>query len=264
MFKSKTSEKIDFSNTNLILFVPGKGNSTSFAISLLKSNNNDFKNIGYLYSEGLTSSVNYSTDGKSLEFNGSFYFNSSKKLTILDLTGGIKSRELNVFVEELIKFIKESKFIKVYIVGSSSKDNAYDEDLLSKIINIYYLTNDSGDYTKYNMKNIKDAFKVKDTERKVKTYYEMSLLESCDSLKRIIQKLILEKIQFLLIFGFADTMFDPFCGMGLFKKISLILGLSDKDEKVTKVEMDNISILEHFEKQGIKIDKYWKILFKLE
>ena len=264
MFKSKTSEKIDFSNTNLILFVPGKGNSTSFAISLLKSNNNDFKNIGYLYSEGLTSSVNYSTDGKSLEFNGSLYFNSSKKLTILDLTGGIKSRELNNFVDELIKLIKESKFSKIFIVASSSKDNAYDEDLLSKIINIYYLATDSEDYTKYNMKNIKDAFKVKDEERKGKTYYEMSLLESCDSLKRVVQKLILEKIKFLLIFGFADAMFDPFCGMGLYNKISLILGFSDKDEKVTKVEMDNISILENFEKQGVKIDKHWKILFKLD
>ncbi len=264
MFKSKTSEKIDFSNTTLILFFPGKGNSTSFALSLLKSNNSNFKNIGYLYSEGLSNSVNYSTDGKSLEFNGSFYFNSSKKLTILDLTGGIKSRELNDFVDELIKFIKESKFSKIYIVGSSSKDNAYDEDLLSKIINIYYLATDSGDYSKYNMKNIKDAFKVKDEERKGKTYFEMTLVESCDSLKRVVQKLILEKIQFLFIFGFADALFDPFCGMALYKKISLILGLSDKDEKVSKLELDNISILENFEKQGVKIDKYWKILFKLD
>ena len=43
----------------------------------------------------------------------------------------------------------------------------------------------------------------------------MSLLESCDSLKRFIQKLILDKINFLLIFGFAGGMFDPFCGLGL-------------------------------------------------
>jgi predicted ATP-grasp superfamily ATP-dependent carboligase len=118
MFKSKTSDKIDFSNTTLVLFFPGKGNSTSFALSLLKSNY-DFKNIGYLYSEYLASSVSNSSDGKSLEFNGTFYFNSSKKLTILDLTGGVKSRELNEFADELIKFIKDSKFSKIYIVGSS-------------------------------------------------------------------------------------------------------------------------------------------------
>ena len=109
MFKSKTSEKVSFLNTTLILFFPGKGNSTSFALSLLKSNQ-EFQNIGYFYSEYLSSSVNYSTDGKTLEFNGSFYFNSSKKLTILDLTGGVKSRELNEFVEELIKFIFIYKF----------------------------------------------------------------------------------------------------------------------------------------------------------
>jgi hypothetical protein len=263
MFKSKTSDKIDFSNTTLVLFFPGKGNSTSFALSLLKSNY-DFKNIGYLYSEYLASSVSNSSDGKSLEFNGTFYFNSSKKLTILDLTGGVKSRELNEFADELIKFIKDSKFSKIYIVGSSSKDNVLDEDLLSKIINIYYLTNDSSEQIKCNIKNIKDAFKVKDEERKGKTYYEMNLVESCDSLKRVVQKLILEKMKFLFIFGFAEPLFDPFCGLGLFNKISLLLGLNNADKEVNKVELDNLSILDHFEKQGIKIDNSWKILFKLE
>ena len=263
MFKSKTSEKISFENTTLILFFPGKGNSTSFALSLLKSNY-EFKNIGYLYSESLSNSVNYSTDGNSLEFNGSFYFNSSKKLILLDLTSGVKIRELNDFVEEIIKFIKDSKFSKIFIVGSSAKDNVLDVDLVSKIINIYYLTNDTNEKNTYNMKNIKDAFKLKDEERKGKTYYEMNLLESCDSLKRVVQKLILEKIKFMLIFGFGDPMFDPFCGLGLYRKLSLILGFTDKDEQVTKVELDNVSILDNFEKQGIKIDKYWKILFKLE
>ena len=263
MFKSKTSENISFANTTLILFFPGKGNSTSFALSLLKSNN-DFQNIGYLYSESLSNSVNYSPDGKSLEFNGSVYFNSAKKLIVLDLTSGVKNRELNNFVEELIKFIKDSKFSKIYIIGSSSKDNVLDVDLVSKIINIYYLTNDTNEKNTYNMKSIKDAFKATDEERKGKTYYEMNLLESCDTLKRIVQKLILEKIKFLLIFGFAEPLFDPFCGLGLYKKIALILGFSDKDEQVNKVQLDNLSILNHFEKQGVKIDKHWKILFKLE
>ena len=115
-----------------------------------------------------------------------------------------------------------------------------------------------------NMKNIKEAFKVTDEERKGKTYYEMSLLESCDSLQRFVQKLILEKIKFLLIFGFAEPMFDPYCGMGLYKKLSVLLGLTDKDEDVTKVELDNVSILKNFEKQGVNIDNYWKLLFKLD
>ena len=92
----------------------------------------------------------------------------------------------------------------------------------------------------------------------------MKLLDSCDSLQRVVQKLILEKIKFMLIFGFAEPMFDPFCGMGLYRKMSLILGFSNKDEDVTKVELDNVGILDHFEKQGVKIDNYWKILFKLD
>ena len=263
MFKSKVSETISFPESSLILFFQGKGNSTSFALSLLKSNH-DFKNIGYLYSEYLSSSVSYSSDINSLEFNGSIYYNNKKNIFLLDLTGGIKSRHLNDFTEELIKFIKDNKFKNIYIMGTSTKDNVYDEDLISKIINIYYFSNDSDYKINLDMKNIKDAFKVKEEEKKGKNYYELGLLESCDSLKRVVQKLILEKMKFLLIFGFAEPMFDPFCGMGLYKKIALILGLSNKDEEITKVEEDNISILNNFEKQGVKIDNYWKLLFKLE
>ena len=263
MFKSTTPEKINFSNSSLILFFPGKGNSTSFSLSLLTSNY-EFQNVGYLYSDCLSSSVNYSTDGKSLEFNGSIYYNSSKNIFVLDLTGGIKSRELNDFVEELIKFVKENSFQNVYIIGSSSKDNVLDEDLVSKKINIYYFTNDSEYKMNLDIKNIKDAFNVKEEERKGKKYYEMSLLENCDSLKRVVQKFILEKIKFLLIFGFSGDLFDPFCGLGLYNKLSLLLGFNDKDEKVEREELDNIGILNNFEKKGIKIDNSWKILFKLD
>ena len=263
MFKSTTPEKLPFANSTLILFFPGKGNSTSFSLSLLLSNFN-FNNIGYLYSEGLKSSVSYSTDGKLLEYNGSIYYNSEKNIFILDLTGGIKNRELNDCVEELIKFIKENNFKNIYIIGASSKDNVFDEDLVSKKINIYYLSNDPEFKMNLDIKNIKDAFKVEEEKRKGKKYYEMNLLESCDTLKRFVQKLILDKINFLLMFGFAGGMFDPFCGLGLFNKISLLTGLNNKDEKVEREELDNIGILNNFEKKGIKIDNSWKILFKLE
>ena len=263
MFKPKTTEKIVFLNTTLVLFFPGKGNSTSFALSLLKSNN-EFKNLGYLYSDYLSSYANYSNNGKCLEFNGSIYFNSSKKITILDITGGVKSREHNEFTKELLKFIKDSRFSKIYLVGSSSKDNALDTDLISKSVNIYYMANDLVDYSKFKIKTIKEAFKVTEEERNGKKYFEMNLINSCDYLKKLVQKLILEKIKFCLIFGFAEPMFDPFCGIGLYKKLSLILGFINSDEKVNKVELDNVSTLLNFEKQGIKIDNYWKVLFKLE
>ena len=39
----------------------------------------------------------------------------------------------------------------------------------------------------------------------------MNLLESCNTLKRIVQKLILEKVKFLFILGFAEPLFHPFC-----------------------------------------------------
>ena len=36
------------------------------------------------------------------------------------------------------------------------------------------------------------------------------------------------------------------------------------DEKVEREELDNIGILNNFEKKGIKIDNSWKILFHLD
>ena len=101
----------------------------------------------------------------------------------------------------------------------------------------------------YNIKNIREAFRLQEEERKGKNYYEMSLLESCDSLKRFVQKLILEKIKFLLIFGFSSGIFDPFCSLGLYNKACLLLGFKDKDEKVEREELDNIGILNSFEKK---------------
>ena len=59
-------------------------------------------------------------------------------------------------------------------------------------------------------------------------------------------------------------MFDPFCALGLYNKISVLIGLKEKDEKVQREELDNISILNSFEKKGIKIDNSWKILFHLD
>ena len=167
MFKSKTSDKITFENSTLIIFFCGNGNATSFALSLLKSNY-EFKNIGYLYSEALGSSVSYSSDQKSLEFNGSIYYNSTKNLFLLDLTGGIKSRNLSEFSEEFIKFLKEEKFGKIILCGVSDKVNVSDADLITKKVNTYYLTNDSEFKNNYNMKEIKEAFKVEEKDRKGK------------------------------------------------------------------------------------------------
>ena len=263
MFKSKTSDKITFENSTLIVFFCGNGNATSFALSLLKSNY-EFKNIGYLYSEALGSSVSYSSDQKSLEFNGSIYYNSAKNLFLLDLTGGIKSRNLSEFSEEFIKFLKEEKFGKIILCGVSDKVNVSDADLITKKVNTYYLTNDSEFKNNYNMKEIKEAFKVEEKDRKGKKYYEMNLIDSCDDIRRIVQKLILDKTKFLFVFSFGDDMFDPFCGLGIYNKLCLLTELNTKDEEVNWVELDPVKILEHFESKGIKIEKYWKIMFKLD
>ena len=263
MFKSKTSDKITFENSTLVVFFSGNGNSTSFALSLLKSNF-DFKNIGYLYCESLGNSVSYSPDEKSLEFNGSIYHNSSKNLFLLDLTGGVKSRNLAEFSEDFLKFVKENKFGKIIIVGVSDKVNVSDADLISKKANSYYLTNDSELKINCNMKEIKEAFKAKEEDRKGKKYYEMNLIDSCDDIRRVVQKLILEKIKFLFIFSFGDDMFDPFCALELYNKLCLLTGLKTKDEEVSRIELDPIKILENFESKGIKIEKYWKVLFKLD
>lgn len=264
MFKQKIPEKISFKNKILVLFFPGKGNSTVFTLSLLTTNY-PFKNIGYLFSEYLSSSVSYSENGKGeLEFNGTFFLNEPKNIILLNLTGGIKNKYLSEFAEELTNFIKLNNFKEIYIIGASGKDEANDIDLVSKKINIYYLTNNTEFQNICNMKSIKEAFKEEEKKRKGKTYYEMNLIDGCESLKRVVQKLILEKIKFVFIFGFANPLFDPFCAMGLYWKTAKLTGLGEKDEEVNRVELDNIQIIDNFKNQGVKINECWKTLFILD
>ena len=72
--------------------------------------------------------------------------------------------------------------------------------------------------------------------------------------------MILDKIDFIFLFTFSDDIFDPFTGLALFNKISFILGLNNKDEKVMKKQIDALNQLNEIEKNGLKIDSSWKIL----
>ena len=84
-------------------------------------------------------------------------------------------------------------------------------DLISKLVNIYYLSNDPNEKVNCNMKNFKEEFKVPDEERKGKTYYEMSVLESCDSLQRGTKKNFCSTEHFILKYAISIIFLKEIC-----------------------------------------------------
>ncbi len=253
----KLNSDKNIKESNLLIFFPGEGNSTDFCLSLLLSNYN-FEKIGYLYSDYIKHSVAYLENG-NLEMNGDLYYNEEKKTTILNLTSGVPKKFVHKFNKEMIDFIKSNNFNEIYILTSSSKDNITDVDIQSKIINVYYESNNE----KFNgngMKKIQEAFNLSEEKKKGKKYYELSLIDVSNSALHLTQKLILEKINFAFIFNFSNSILDPFSGLALFKKIIYLLKLSDKDENVEKSEMNALEALNKIEKENIKISPGWKIL----
>ncbi len=253
----KLNSDKNIKESNLLIFFPGEGNSTDFCLSLLLSNYN-FEKIGYLYSDYIKHSVAYLENG-NLEMNGDLYYNEEKKTTILNLTSGVPKKFVHKFNKEMIEFIKNNKFNDIYILTSSSTDNITDVDIQSKIINVYYESNNEN-FKGDGLKKIKEAFNISDEKRKGKKYYELSLVDGSSSSLQLTQKLILEKINFVFIFNFSNSILDPLSGLALFKKILFLFKLSDKDENVEKSEMNALEALNKIEKENIKISPGWKIL----
>ena len=253
----KLSKTVDIKNSTLILIFSSNGNASNIASTLLVKNY-PFENIGFYYSQYMSHSVCENGNG-NLEFNGSLFFNENKKILILDLSGGISKNNWYEFNEEFFKFLNDNKFKEIYILSSSDKENLIDKEIKSNEINIYYETNKK-DFKCDSMKKIQDAYEIEENKKENKIYYELGLVEISESEQKILQKMILDKIDFIFIFTFRDDIFDPFTGLALFYKIAFILGLNEKDEKVIKKQINALNELNEIEKIGLKIDSSWKIL----
>ena len=257
----KLSKTVDIKNSILLLIFSSNGNASNIATTLLIKNY-PFEKIGFYYSQFMSHGVCESEDG-TLEFNGSLFFNENKKILILDLSGGIPKNNWYNFNEEFFKFLNENSFKEIYILSSSDKENLTDKEIKSNVINIYYETNKK-DFKCDSMKKIQEAYEIEENKKENKIYYELGLVEISESEQKILQKMILDKINFIFIFTFSDDVFDPFTGLALFYKISFLLGFSDKDEKVLKKEINLIDYLGEIEKNGLKIEPSWKILLTSE
>lgn len=257
MLKITSSTPIDISNSSLIIVFAGEGSSSAVACSLLISNCN-FQSVGYLYSTNLQSTAFYaSKDSKRPSFNGEVFFNQEKKVTLLDISSGYSEGKTEAFSKELITFIQGQKFKEVYFLGSISKSNIVDFEIRSKVFNVYYMTNDEKYKNDFGFLGIKDAFQLEEKEKGGKKYKEMEELYGCEGLRRMAQKFVLEKVNFVFVFAFAEEGFDPLCGLALYEKISFVLKLKENENKVEKKEIGKDKILEEIEK-NYKVDPVWR------
>lgn len=258
MLKITTANPINISGSSLAIYLPGQGGVSSLSLTLMLKNHS-FESIGYLYSPYISKRVSYeSKDSENLTFNGQLYYNTEKQLTLLKLTAGTQPKYMNDFIKELLTFIKEQKFSKITLISGIAKQNLTAKDIESKVINFYYLTNNPKFENKLNLKPIKEAFNPDESKRNGKNYYEMTLVEGCELGRRIIQSLILENIEFLFVFCFADDNIDLYGSLALYYKIRCLMELGN-DEVVYKKEMPYKDILNEIQSK-VKIGCSWDIL----
>ena len=263
MFKSLISPSPSITGFSLVIFFPSSDISTSLSLSLF-TNNHSLKNIGYLYSEGLNPVISNSTQENSseiyLEQNGTLFLDEEKKQLFMDLTGGVAKKGVDVFLEDLTGFIKKYNLKKLVLVTSSSTENIEDTDIVSKEVNVYFTTNLEGFKSDVKLSDIKQAFKIPEEKRKNQTYHEMNLVGCPKSLKKLVQKFLLEDIKFLFIFSFSDIFSSLFVGYALFRKIETYIGYRKEDEIVIKKEINKMDVINFIENKGLKVERGLKDL----
>ena len=85
----------------------------------------------------------------------------------------------------------------------------------------------------------------------------MNLIQGCEVGQRIVQSLILEKMNFVFMFCFADEFMDFYSALGLYYKVRCLLELGN-DEIVTKKELNHKEILAEL-KTKVKVGDNWDL-----
>ena len=254
MFKATNGKENSFKDSSLILVLPGEGNTTQFTLSLFTSNF-DFSYVGYFYSKFLNHTVSINSKDNSPMFNGAVLYNENKNIIIIDLSGGIKKAEK--FENEIFDFISKNKIKQTFLLSSTSKENISDVDILSKLIRVYSLSHNVAIKKEANCYPYQDAYRLDESKREGKIYKEMSLLDGDSETRELVQFLLIDKVDFALLFSFADSIIDPYVGMALYNKLSFILGMKETNEEVERKEKDKAEVIDEM-KTKCKVDEMWK------
>lgn len=254
----KFNQNVDIKGSTLLLSFASVGLTGNFASSIL-INNHDFVNIGFLFSHYLTAYAGVNPETGVINYNGQAYFNSSKKIVLINFFTGVSSHFRKQFSEELLQLYQNYSFTNIILYGGISKSYLNDEELRNTNLTVYHLTNDNEtDDKKFNMKNFE---KLVSLENKKKPLEELKFIERCGPAKHLVKFFAKNNTKFSYLFCFSSELFDPLAGIAVYYKLALILGFRNDDIVIPKNTKDPLTILDNFSNQ-FKVEPTWRLFLK--
>ncbi len=254
----KFTKQKDIKNSLLLLSFTSVGLTGNFASSLL-INNNNFENIGFLFSHFLSPYAGFNPQTGSVLFNGQVYFNEEKKLLLINFHAGVPHHNRNKFSQELVELFQLYTMRGIIIYGGTAKSFMNDEELRNKNVEVYSLTNEANfDGTKYGIKNFESLVKLED---KKKPLEEIKYLDGIGTAKHLIKFFSKKAVTFHYFFSYSSELFDPLAGLVVYNRLSLLLGLGREVVNVPKYSESLVNFLEGVEK-NYKIEPIWRLFLK--
>ena len=254
----KLWKNVDLKDSHLLLSFSSVGLAGNFASSLI-INNNSFENIGFLFSNYLAAYAGVNLETGMVNYNGQCYFNSERKILLINFQAGVPHHFRNLFCEELLQLYTKYSLRNLTIYGGISKGYLNDEELRNSNVQVYYLTNDeSFDGKKFGVKNFENFVNM---QNKKKPLQETIYIEQCGVAKHLVKFLYKKNVAFYYFFAFSLELFDPTAGLALYFKLSNILNFNQQDNVVQKSYNNMPGLLEKIEEK-FKIEKTWKLFLK--
>ena len=254
----KFTKQADIKGSLLLLSFTSVGLTGNFTSSLLM-NNNHFENIGFLFSHYLHAYAGLNEKTGGVIFNGQVYFNEEKKFLLINFHAGVAHHNRNKFSQEIVEIFQQYTMRGIVIYGGTSKSLLNDEILLSKTVEVYYLTNQqSFNGESYSVKNFENLVKMED---KKKPFEEVKYLEGIGVAKHLIKFLSKKCVNFHYLFSYSNELFDPMAGLAVYNRLCLLLGLGTEILNVSNYNIDYSTFLEKLESQ-YKLEKTWKLFLR--
>jgi hypothetical protein len=254
----KFTKQTDIKGSLLLLSFSSVGLTGNFASSLLLNNNN-FQNIGFLFSQYVSAYAGFNAQTGAILLNGQVYFNQEKKILLINFHAGVPHHNRNKFSQEIVELFQQYTLSGIIIYGGTSQSFTNDEILRNKNVDVYFLTNDqSFEGEKFSMKNFENLVKLED---KKKPFEEIKYLEGIGTAKHLIKFLSKKCVVFHYFFAYSAELFDPIAGLALYNRLCLLLGIAKEAISIPRYNESLPNFLEELEKQ-YKFEPLWRLFLK--
>lgn len=237
-------KNIDLKGSDLLLSTSILGFSTIIASKLL-SIKQSFVHIGNYFSENISHSITKLVDGYLS--NGDCFFNKDKKCLLIVFTTSPSKDNKKSFFEELDKFIDSNFITKTLLISGFIEEYQTDEELNKKIVEPYYLTNNSEikeELEKSGAKSFVELCNLKKDSKKVKELDECKYLTASGFSKWFLRNKKKRSQNYAFVCSFVRHILDVEAALSIYLFLCKYMHLPEKlNEIFTKEDSGKTKII---------------------